>query len=217
MTATNNVRPNSYPPKVTGQVVTRLAVVADTHVPDQAESLPPDFVEELAGWKVNSILHAGDICSKVVLEELSRVAPVIAVRGNRDIVFARKLPLVARAEYDGMKLALMHGHGGFINYVGDKFLHYQRGYQFERYKQLLLSVAPEADVIVFGHTHMPELMWHNKQLLFNPGSLIGAKGFKPVYGILEILSSGEVNGRHVFLEGWQRKGRIWQEISSKKD
>lgn len=217
MTAMVNAGQISYPTKATGEVVTRLAVVADTHVPDQAESLPPDFIEELVRWEVASILHAGDICSKVVLEKLSLVAPVIAVRGNRDIVFARRLPLVARAEYAGVKLALMHGHGGFINYVGDKFLHYQRGYQFERYKQLLLSVAPEADVIVFGHTHMPELMWHNKQLLFNPGSLIGAKGFKPVYGILEILSSGEVNGRHIFLEGWQRKGRIWHEISQKKD
>lgn len=201
----------------TSEALIRLAVVADTHVPDQAEGLPPGFVEELAKWKVTAVLHAGDICIKAVLEELSQVAPVIAVRGNRDVIFARQLPLVARAEFGGVKLALMHGHGGFLHYLGDKIRYYHSGYQLERYKELLLSVAPEADVIVFGHTHTPERAWHQKRLLFNPGSLIGAQRFKPVYGILEMRADGGVDGKHIFMEGWERKGRHWQKTGGQKD
>ena len=64
--------------------VRRLGVVADTHIPDRVRSLHPDLLPGLKAANAEVILHAGDICSPVVLAELSQVAPVVAVRGNRD-------------------------------------------------------------------------------------------------------------------------------------
>ena len=60
----------------------RIGVVADTHVGEHLAVLPPEIPEILAG--VDLILHAGDLADRVVLEELGRVAPVVAVRGNHD-------------------------------------------------------------------------------------------------------------------------------------
>ncbi|MFZ3078594.1 MAG: metallophosphoesterase family protein, partial [Bellilinea sp.] len=72
--------------------VRRLGVVADTHIPDRVRSLHPDLLPGLSAAKVEAILHAGDICSPAVLAVLSQVAPVVAVRGNRDWAFAGTLP-----------------------------------------------------------------------------------------------------------------------------
>ncbi|MCD4672360.1 MAG: metallophosphatase family protein [Anaerolineaceae bacterium] len=198
--------------KRTGEVLARLVVVADTHVPDKVEGLPPHFLEMLAAIVPTAILHAGDISTMSVLGELSAVAPVIAVRGNRDFRLYRQLPLIARAEFGGVKLAVTHGHGGVRRYILDKFQYISRGYEFAFHQRYLLRTLPDVDVIVFGHTHVPELVRVEKQLFFNPGSLIGSQGFDPVYGVLEIRSGKEVNGKHVLLTGVERKGRNWVEL-----
>ncbi len=56
------------------------------------------------------------------------------------------------------------------------------------HQRYLMSVLPDAEVIVFGHTHVPVCESRGNQLFFNPGSLSGSQGFEPVYGILEINS-----------------------------
>ena len=61
-----------------------LGVVADTHVPDRARQINPDLLRVLRQAQVQAILHAGDVCSQVVLDQLGQIAPVYAVRGNRD-------------------------------------------------------------------------------------------------------------------------------------
>lgn len=188
---------------------TRVIVVADTHIPDQAAGLPPGFLEELKQLSPQAIVHAGDICSPGVLRELSTVAPVLAVRGNRDVVLAWRLPLVAQATYGDVRLAVMHGHGGYLQYFREKLHYLQEGYRFARYRDRMLAAAPDAKVYVFGHTHAPELQWHDQRLFFNPGSLIGSRYFPPLYGVLEISPAGEAEGKHISIEGYARKGRHW--------
>ena len=195
-----------------GEMITRLAVVADTHVPDRVIGLPPHLLDELARLSPAAILHAGDISTGAVLAELGTIAPVIAVRGNRDFSLWRELPLIAQIEFGGVRVAVTHGHGSIWRYFVDKFHYIGRGYTFAFHQRYLMKTLPDADVIVFGHTHVPELVRHGSQLFFNPGSLTGSQGFAPVYGVLEINSKREVKGRHVYLAETKRKGRNWVEM-----
>ncbi len=193
------------------EIAARLVVIGDTHVPDRVRGLPPYFLDELADLSPVAILHAGDISTGAVLTELSTVAPVIAVRGNRDFSLYRQLPLIAKAEFGGVHVAVTHGHGGVWRYFIDKVHYVSRGYTFAFHQRYLMKVLPDADVIVFGHTHVPELVRHGSQLFFNPGSLTGSQGYDPVYGILEINLKREVEARHVFLGDRKRNGRNWVE------
>ena len=61
---------------------TRIGVVTDTHVGDELPALPNEVLERLA--EVDLVVHAGDLVEPDILEDLARVAPVIAVRGNHD-------------------------------------------------------------------------------------------------------------------------------------
>ena len=194
------------------EMIARLVVIADTHVPDRVMGLPPHFLDDLIALSPVAILHAGDISTGSVLAELSTVAPVIAVRGNRDFSLYRQLPLIARAEFNGVRVAVTHGHGGLGRYFLDKIHYIGRGYRFAFHQRYLVKKLPDADVIVFGHTHVPELVRYGSQLFFNPGSLTGSQGFAPVYGILEINLKGEVKCRHVFLAKTKRSGRNWVEM-----
>jgi Predicted phosphoesterase len=103
-----------------------VGVIADTHIPDRARELHPLIIPALLEAKVDLILHAGDISGRGVLEELGKVAPVIAVRGNRDWQFMNTLPLLQKVELANVPVVLMHGHGGYVNYLKDKFLFFSR-------------------------------------------------------------------------------------------
>jgi putative phosphoesterase len=158
--------------------VLTLGVVADTHVPDRARALPPALFDALAG--VDAILHAGDVCVQPVLDALRRVAPVHAVRGNRDLFL--RLPRVLRLEFEGVRVGLTHGHGGLLGYVFEKLRYYTVGFYYATYlRQVMAAFAPgEVDVIVFGHSHRPYNGRVNGTLLFNPGSV--GPDYPPPYG-----------------------------------
>jgi putative phosphoesterase len=70
-----------------------LGVIADTHIPDRARSLDPQLLSIFDAAQVKAILHAGDVCVPRILDELGEIAPVHAVRGNRDLWALRQLPL----------------------------------------------------------------------------------------------------------------------------
>ena len=198
--------------KANGDVIARLVVIGDTHVPDRVVGLPPHFLDEVAALSPTAILHAGDISTQTVLDDLSAIAPVVAVKGNRDFSLCKQLPLITSVDFGGVKVGMAHGHGGVGRYILDKFQYILHGYEFPFHQRYLVRVLPDAEVIVFGHTHMPACEKQGNQLFFNPGSLIGSQGFDPIYGILEINSQKEVKARHVFLTGVQRNGRNWVEL-----
>jgi putative phosphoesterase len=100
------------------------------------------------------ILHAGDIVVSDVLDELGGFAPVHAVLGNNDIELTGLLPETRQFEVEGVRVAMIHDSGPSSGRAG-------------RMKRRF----PEADIVVFGHSHIP---WNQEglegQLLFNPGS-----------------------------------------------
>ena len=144
--------------------------MSDTHIPDRARNLPPALLKGLHANEVDLILHAGDISIPRVLDELGEIAPVIAVKGNRDLLFGEELPLVRMLEINGFAVMLTHGHMGLVSYWLDKFQHLVSGYRSDRYINRLINAAPNATVYIFGHSHKSEDIHVGEKLFFNPGS-----------------------------------------------
>ncbi len=166
----------------------RVGVVADSHIPDRMRALPPAALDALAG--VDAILHAGDICVQRVLDELVRVAPVYAVRGNRDLLL--RLPLDRELTFEGVRVGLTHGHGGWRRYAGEKALGMVLGYYHTRFLRQVRARFGGVQAVVFGHTHRPVNLMLNGVLMFNPGSLGPdyRKPYGPAVGLLTVENGG---------------------------
>ncbi len=149
----------------------RIGVVADTHIPDRMRALPPRLFDVLRG--VDWILHAGDICTPRVLDELKQIAPVLAVLGNRDFLYRGNwsLPQDRIVEIGGVRIGLTHGHGGARGYIKEKILYYTTGYYLDRYDATVQARFSGVEAIVFGHSHHPVNQVRDGVLLFNPGSV----------------------------------------------
>lgn len=152
----------------------RLGVISDTH-----GLLRPEVFDAFA--EVDHILHAGDIGSLELLAELEALAPVTAVYGNTDEFDLRnRLPRVARVELDGFDIVVTHG---------DQF--------GSTTPEKLNAAFPEAQILVYGHTHRPLLTLVDVVVtVMNPGSA-GPRRFKipPSVGILELEAGIPPRGR----------------------
>ena len=119
------------------------------------------------------ILHAGDISIPRVLRELEEIAPVQAVRGNRDFFWSPKLAMHLVIEVQGKKIGMTHGHGSFSQYLKDKarYLMGRHVLTFDFSAQRAKAWLPgDVDVIIFGHNHAPMQEWQDGKFVFNPGS-----------------------------------------------
>jgi len=130
-----------------------VAVLADTHAPRYWRSCPPEVARRLDG--VDLILHAGDVCRATVLEELAAFAPVRAVLGNNDTpdVAAWGAPETLLLDLDGLPAAMVHDAGP------------ARGRPARLRRRF-----PGAELVVFGHSHIPLDETTDGVRLFNPGS-----------------------------------------------
>lgn len=172
----------------------RFGVIADTHVPDREPHLPEALLSALHKAQVSRILHAGDASTWEVVRMLERIAPVTVVQGNRDVLLRMRTPHDAHLIANGVRIALTHGHRSMLNYLVDKWAYIKDGYRFDRYFQHLSQDFPDADVVIFGHTHHQEARWVDNQLFFNPGAAYPCEynQFVPQYGILMMTSSGDI-------------------------
>lgn len=178
-----------------------IGVIADTHVPDRRDTLDLRVLQIFEDANVTGILHAGDISTPAVLRQLTQIAPVYAVRGNRDWIALRHLPAYSELTFGSVRVGLTHGHGGIWEYIRDRIDYMARGYRLELFQSRLLDTFPEADVIVFGHTHRPLNMRTHGKLLFNPGSphIPDRKYIAPSVGLLIITTAGDVVGEVIEL------------------
>jgi putative phosphoesterase len=175
----------------------RLGVICDSHIPDRMRALPPATFEALAG--VDAILHAGDVCLQRVLDALAELAPVYAVRGNRDL--ALRLPLDRELTFEGVRLGLTHGHGGLGRYAREKLLSAFLGYYHTRFLRQVRGRFGSVQAVVFGHSHRPVNFVMNGVLMFNPGSLGPdyRQPHGPAVGLL-IIENGAVRGEIIRLD-----------------
>ncbi len=178
--------------------MTTLGVLADTHIPDRVPELDPRLLQRFEEARVAAILHAGDVSVPRVLEQLEEIAPVYAVKGNRDIFALRQLPMQVRLNIEGYSIGLAHGHGSFTRYTIDRLHRSMYGRLVERYIRRMLLAFPDVDVIVFGHLHVPCNFHIRRKLLFNPGSTSypWPRGEPATFGLLYLeqgrLPSGEI-------------------------
>jgi hypothetical protein len=187
-------------------------VLSDTHVPDQVEGLHPGLLAELKAAGVQLILHAGDICSSNIVDQLGRVAPVAAVQGNRDPLFSRtRFPLIQIFELAGINVCLTHGYISWRHYFLEKFRYLHQGYKPESYLPALEKLCPQAEIIVFGHTHHSAIIRRGSRMFFNPGSGISNRRLHilPTYGLLHFIN-GQVIGTIIPLKGAILQGRKWK-------
>ncbi len=180
----------------------KIGVISDTHIPDRARRLDERVIPIFEQAGVVAILHAGDISSPSVLDQLRRVAPVYATRGNRDWVMLKQLPTVLNLNFGQIEIGMAHGHGGWRRYLVNRIKYIIGGYRLELFLPHLQAAFPTSKVIVFGHTHRPLNQQVNGQLLFNPGSPHVPEGENPTpsVGILSFGAEGQVEGEIVWLD-----------------
>lgn len=180
-----------------------IAVVADTHIPDRRRKLHPALFPKLRAANPQHILHAGDITLPHILKELEEIAPLNAVRGNRDWFPSADLPLARVIEIQGKRIGMTHGHGGLALYLRDKLRFLAKGPSaFNVFKKRALSLLPDdVDAIVFGHIHAPMLLYENDKLILNPGSACCQilDGVPPTFALLHI-SENDVSAEIVYLD-----------------
>ncbi|HEX2450048.1 MAG TPA: metallophosphoesterase family protein [Gemmatimonadales bacterium] len=143
----------------------RLGIIADTH-----GLLRPEVFDVFQ--RVDRILHAGDVGPPDLITELEALAPVTAVYGNTDGFDLRaRLPQVAQLELDRFRIVVTHGD------------------QFGTPSPAKLHAAfPDAEILIFGHTHRPLLMLVDEVVtVMNPGGA-GRRRFDlvPSVGIMEL-------------------------------
>ncbi len=127
-------------------------MLSDTHLrPGLDRDLPPEVWA--AAGEADLILHAGDVLTVDLLDRLADHAPVHAVLGNNDVTLRRELPETRQVELDGLKVAMIHDSG-------------PRAGRASRMRRRF----PDADVVVYGHSHLPDDSEEDGQRLFNPGS-----------------------------------------------
>jgi putative phosphoesterase len=127
----------------------RLAIISDTHMPRGNRALPAACLEHLK--HADAILHAGDLMEMSVLEDLQALGPPVhAVRGNVDSAeLQARLPLTTVVA----GIAMIHDAGPATG-------------RLERMRRRF----PEAQAVVFGHSHIPLHEERDGFAIFNPGS-----------------------------------------------
>jgi putative phosphoesterase len=131
----------------------RVVVLSDTHSPRFWTRCPPAVAGHLEG--ADLILHAGDVCVASVLDELATFAPVRVVLGNNDgpDVAAWGAPEILELDLDGLRIGMIHDAGpkdGRLRRMRRRF--------------------PQADLVIFGHSHIPLDVADDELRILNPGS-----------------------------------------------
>ena len=151
-----------------------IAVIADTHMPKGRRALPGACVERIR--EAEAVIHAGDFSAASVLAELRGLCPVVlGVHGNvDDAELRRELPESLEVEIGGRTVAVLHDAGpakGRLSRLRARF--------------------PDADAVVFGHSHLPLHETDGGFQIFNPGSPTERRRApRPSMGLLHPSASG---------------------------
>jgi putative phosphoesterase len=153
-----------------------IGLISDTH-----GLVRPGVHTALSG--VELILHAGDVGGQEILDELSLIAPVQAVYGNTDGPGALGLPAALDLTLGGLRIHVSHGH------------------ELGRPKPPALATAYDAEVIVYGHTHIQIVSRIGETLVVNPGAA-GPRRFDLVPSVARLtITGGAASAELIALRG----------------
>jgi putative phosphoesterase len=144
-----------------------IGVISDTHIyTGSRRELHPSLMRFFQRAKVDLMVHLGDANSRVVLEEIAELAPLIAVPGNNDDEDLQViLPHTTRFSVGKFTFGVIHGHGG-------------RSARDEAIRRWVGKV----NCVLFGHSHKPLLDRVGETTLFNPGSATERR-WHPHFGV----------------------------------
>jgi len=129
-----------------------VVVLSDSHLAQGIDGLAAEVLTAVA--RADIVLHTGDITSRQALADLEAMAETYAVLGNNDRGLDELLPESRLLELGGVRIAMVHDSGT------------RAGRPRRLHRRF-----PDADLVVFGHSHVPvDEVGENGQLLFNPGS-----------------------------------------------
>lgn len=158
----------------------RVLIVSDTH--GENENLERVLAAEET---FDMMIHLGD--SECSLHELKDIVPcpieIVAGNMDRNSLF----PVEKMIEVEGYRIMICHGHRANVN-AGLLQLEYKAREQ-------------EADIAMYGHTHVPFLDQSGELIILNPGSLSYPRpwGARPSYAVMKISEDGEVELEHHYL------------------
>ncbi len=147
----------------------KIGIISDTHGGlDQAEKAVNSM------GQIDLLVHAGDTYTDAEYIKNKFNIEVIAVSGNTDGLSNNPSEKILTLE--GKKIFLTHGHRYGVKYGLDK-LYYR-------------ALELEADIVIYGHSHMPLYIKEGNVIVINPGSPSRPRGgSKPSYALLEINSN----------------------------
>jgi hypothetical protein len=156
------------------RVAACVGLISDTHMPQRWAKLPTAVFDVLHG--VDALLHAGDLGKLWVLDQLSAIAPVIAVHGNDDTTESQQnLPFQQVITVAGQRILLWHSHypdraAEMASRQGDELVpKLQRSIQQAK--------QAGASVVVFGHWHIPLVYQQDGITVINPGAIASGNFF----------------------------------------
>ncbi len=169
----------------------RIGIISDTHIPEACEHLPPAVFDAFKG--IDLVMHAGDVYVTRVLDDLSRIAPVIAALGNGDegldghqfkLEIDERVREAHVVEIDGLRIGLVHAiptpdETSYEVFAGAMRRHF----------------GGPVDVVVQGHSHLEGVARFGGTLVVNPGSATLPRNLVGVPGTVAILEieSGRVS------------------------
>ena len=175
----------------------RFAVLADTHVSDRMPALTPQLLDAIGGASPEAIFLAGDLSKPEVMTTLAQVAPVYAVQGNQDWLRGNHLPKELWFEVNNVHILLTHGHVNMalymLNYL--RLLLTGQKMSLRSIEQRLAKRYPQANLVIYGHTHFQVYHQLGQQWFLNPGAAYPHKlnGHHIEYALLEISAQGEIH------------------------
>ncbi len=180
----------------------KIVILADTHIGDRAKELEFTFFKAIEKEQPDQILHAGDVCTTEVIQQLETIAPTLAVQGNRDWFLGLDLPKEIHQEINGVKITLAHGHFSiwdwFWNYVRLFFTNAPLSHRF--FQEKLAKLYPQANIIIYGHLHLASNEVMDGQRFLNPG--VGyperRNNYHPGYIVLTIEPDGTYTTSMIF-------------------
>ena len=179
-----------------------LGILSDTHIPHRLPALPAAVPAVFRAAGVSLILHAGDVDEPGVLDALSAVAPVIAVRGNLHLASRSRssphLPYAVELDVIGRGVILTHGHGRPHQWLWDKRKGFLKRIPTaavrDAFNEELIARNrrrfPQADVLIFGHSHRRLCRRVGRTLFLNPGAVASLPDETPSVAILTIDAGG---------------------------
>lgn len=191
---------------LSGRIEMRIGLISDTHIPEACEHLPAQVFEVFHG--VDLVMHAGDVYVNRVLDELAKIAPVIAAMGNGDEgLDGHRFKLdpddrVREAHLlvlEGVRIGLVHAVPTPDETSDEVFA-----------RAIERNFGGPVDVIVQGHSHVEGIVRYGSTLVVNPGSATLPHNLVDVPGTVAILevAGGKVVSAEIITLGPDAAAKI---------